>query len=265
MKCILEDKEKKQLFVAIFELLKGTTGILNLHFKDDELYIQGMDRSHVCLFDISIKKEWFSTYEVNSSDAKRICIHTPTLFSILSSANDAHTFVIYYEESPDHLFVDLIAEEESNKNKDISKREFSRFYKIPLMEDDYNYLEIPQREYDVEFSLPAKKINEIITKMGLFGESLEFRCNEERIDLLSSGISGEMKVMIPLEDITECSVVEGEDIAGNFHLGFLQKICLTTKLSEEIQFSISEGHPMKIKYPLQANSHITFFLAPKIE
>jgi proliferating cell nuclear antigen PCNA len=263
MKLIIEDKEQKQLFVAIFELLKGTSSIINLNFKQDELYIQGMDRSHVCLFDISIKKEWFSLYEIKETDTQRVCIHTQTVHSILSSANDTHIFTIYSSEddaSSDHLFIDLIAEEESNKS---SKKEFSRFYKIPLMDDDYTYLEVPQTDYAVEFTLPAKKINEIVAKMGLFGESLEFQCNEERIDLLSSGVSGEMKVTIPLDDITECSITEGEEINGTFHLGFLQKICLSTKLSEEIQFAMSEGQPMKILYPLQKNSYVTFFMAPK--
>jgi len=266
MKVTINDREKQQLFVAIFELLKGTTSILNLHFKADHLYIQGMDRSHVCLFDISIQQDWFTSYEVNDNDAKRICIHTQTVYSILSSANnDSHTFLVYYDGEPDSLFLDLITNEEENKNKKTTHREFSRFYKIPLMDDDYNYLEIPESEYDADFTLSAKKINEIVSKMSLFGESLLMQCNEERIDLSTEGLSGHMKVTIPLEDITECSITENIEMKNTFHLGFLQKICLTTKLSEEIQFSMTQGQPLKIQYPLGKDSHVTFFLAPKAD
>jgi proliferating cell nuclear antigen PCNA len=264
MKFIIQNKEEKQLFVAMFELLKSTSSMLNLHFKEDELYIQGMDRSHVCLFDINIKKDWFASYSIEKEDAKKICIHTQTIHTILSSGNDSHAFEIYYHGQPDHLNIDLIVDEE-NKNKDVSKREFSRYYKIPLVDDDYTYLEVPTAEYDVEFSFSAKKINEIVNKMAMFGENLRFDCNEERIDLFSDGVSGEMKVTIPLEDINECSITEGIVINSTFHLGYLQKTCLSTKLAEDIEFSISPNQPMRLVYRLGKESHVVFYIAPKMD
>ena len=40
-------------------------------------------------------------------------------------------------------------------------------------------------------------------------------------------------------------------------------MCITNKLSSEIQFSISKEFPMKINYDLGDNSIIEFYIAPK--
>jgi hypothetical protein len=42
-------------------------------------------------------------------------------------------------------------------------------------------------------------------------------------------------------------------------------MCITTKLSAEIEWSISADIPLKIKYDLGDNSSVMFFIAPKIE
>jgi hypothetical protein len=41
-------------------------------------------------------------------------------------------------------------------------------------------------------------------------------------------------------------------------------MCLTNKLSNEIQFSISGKYPMKIRYDLGDDSSIVFYIAPKL-
>jgi hypothetical protein len=48
------DKIKKDMFTALFQTLKNCTNIICLIFYEDHLYIQGMDKSHVCLFNIKI-------------------------------------------------------------------------------------------------------------------------------------------------------------------------------------------------------------------
>ena len=59
MKITIANKNKKDLFVAIFQVLKNCTSLVNVIFEIDRLHIQGMDKSHVCLFDVNIKQKWF--------------------------------------------------------------------------------------------------------------------------------------------------------------------------------------------------------------
>jgi proliferating cell nuclear antigen PCNA len=264
MKFTIVDKAKKSAFIAIFELIKTNSSLLNMNFKEDHIYMQGMDRSHVCLFDIIIRKEWLGHYEVEKQDTTRICINTNIVYSILASTSEDHSIHMYYDGNPEQLNIDLNVEEE-NKTKHIDKREFSHYFRVPLIDDDYNYLEIPETEYDADFSISSKKMVSIVNKMAMFGDTLKISCNEEKIDLFSTGVEGEMKVNIPIDDLFEFSINEGDDISLGYNLNFLQKMCLTTKITEHIDFGISKGAPMRIKYGLTEGTHVILYIAPKIE
>ena len=73
-----------------------------------------------------------------------------------------------------------------------------------------------------------------------------------------------MLINIPINDLNEFSISEGEHFRLDYSLHYLHKMCITTKLSQEVAFSISENYPMKIKYELENQGHVIFFIAPKI-
>jgi len=271
MKLSIESKTKKDIFIYLFQLLKNCASIINIIFNEDHLYIQGMDKSHVCLFDIKIFSSWFSSYDFNCDDSKNICIDTQILYNVLSINQEHQSINIHYDgHSPDSIHIDFIniaSTKDLKKNDSSSKKtDFDKFFKIPLTELDMELLAIPTDvEYDAEFSISSKKICEIATQLLLFGDSMNVKCSEEKIDLVSSGVCGEMTVNIPIDDLSEFSISEGETIDLQYSLNYVQKMCLTTKLSNEIEFSISDKFPMKIKYDLGDESLAIFFIAPKIE
>ena len=49
-----------------------------------------------------------------------------------------------------------------------------------------------------------------------------------------------------------------------FSLGHLNRLCMTSKLTHEIELNLSHNSPMKINYNLGENSHLIFHIAPKI-
>ena len=97
-----------------------------------------------------------------------------------------------------------------------------------------------------------------------FGTDINFKCSEEKIDIIANGIMGEMLVNIPIEDLIEYSIVEGGIIDLKYSLSYIHKMCLTNKLSSDIQFSISDDRPIKIMYDLGDDSSLVFFMAPKM-
>ena len=125
-------------------------------------------------------------------------------------------------------------------------------------------MNIPVVEYDAEFSISSKKICEIMSQMLSFGNDLNIKCSEEKIDLVADGMVGEMLVNIPIDDLNEYSIVEGEVIDLKYSLNYIAKMCLTNKISNEVVFCISADYPMKIKYDLGDESSIVFYIAPKI-
>ena len=57
MKVTISNKNKKDLFVALFQIIKGCTSIVRVIFQQEKMYIQGMDKSHICLFEVNIQKK----------------------------------------------------------------------------------------------------------------------------------------------------------------------------------------------------------------
>lgn len=264
MRVVIRDKYKKDLFVALFQTLKNCTNLVSVNFETDKLYIQGMDKSHVCMFDVNIPKSWFNEYIVTESTT--IAFDTSVFHLIISTKQESNEIIIHTESqgggggyggSSDNLNVDLITPSQY-------KGDFNKYFKIPLVDYDYELMIIPNVDYDAEFSISSKKICEIVSQMLVFGSDINIMCNEDKINLVTNGVTGEMLVNIPIEDLTEYSIVEDEEINLSYNLSYISKMCLTNKLSNEINFFISADYPMKIKYDLGDESSIIFYIAPKI-
>ena len=75
MKLIISNSSKAIKFTNIFNNLKNFTETTNMIFSDDGLYIQGMDKTQCCLFELKINNHWFDSYEFDkSNDSEKIGI-----------------------------------------------------------------------------------------------------------------------------------------------------------------------------------------------
>jgi len=270
MKLKIQDKNKISIFEAIFQLLKTASSCVQFVFLEDGLKIEGMDKSHVCLFKIKMGAEWFSEY--NFETAQTINVDTSIFHTILSHVNSDILVLKYDEENNDILNIELLTQDsnedtnkkEKEKDKDKSKKTFDRYFSIPLIDADFESINIPEMEYDAEFKLECKKIHDLTSQMILFGNTLNIICSEEGIDLKTTGDSGTMKVNLPIDELSEFSISEGESLDIGFSLHYIHKMCLTTKLGKEVQFSISANFPICIDYDLGENSSVVFYVAPKM-
>jgi proliferating cell nuclear antigen PCNA len=260
MELNITDKHKKALFTYLFQTLKHCTNTVNVHFNSNHIHIQGLDASHICMFNVNIQQSWFDTYTV--LNPAHISFDTHTFHTIISSCQDSNNIYIRYDETidSDYLHIDLL----SPVNSNASIREFNKYFKLPLSDYEYEYMNTPKIEYDAEFAINSKSICEIISQMMIFGSDINVKCSEEQIHLITNGITGDMMVNIPIDDLSAYSVVEGDIIDLKYSLSSIHKMCLTNKLSSEIMFYISNDYPMKIEYDLGNNSNLVFYVAPKI-
>lgn len=257
MELNITDKHKKTLFTYLFQTLKHCTTTVHVHFNINHVHIQGLDASHICMFNVHIQPEWFDTYTVLKPT--HISFDTNTFHTIISSRQDSNNIYIRYDESndSDYLHIDLISPVDTI-------REFNKYFKLPLSDYEYEYMNTPTIEYDAEFSINSKSICEIMLQMMIFGSDINIKCSEENIHLITHGITGDMLVNIPIDDLSAYSVVEGDIIDLKYSLSSIHKMCLTNKLSSEIMFYVSNDSPMKIEYDLGNNSSLVFYVAPKI-
>jgi len=289
MKLQISDIKKKDIFINIFQLLKNSSEYVFITFYHDKLNIQGMDISKICFYNIELNKNWFDLYEINNTQNNyfTICIDIKTFCLMLNIKSDEQILIIEQNEfnNDDSIFIyyknsnfeniNIITQIDSNledkkkktktKTKEVKKdKNFNKEFKLTLLSDEYIQMEIPNIEYDIEFSLSSKQINDIFSQLMNFGSDITFKCNENNIDLISYNEISSMVVNIPVDDLNTFSIMENQDFELNYSLTFLNKLCITNKLTENIEFNLSKDSPMKINYSLDNSSFINFYITSKI-
>ena len=283
MRLTIENKSKMEMFVALFQLLKNWGSCLNLHFEKTRLYIQSMDKSHICLSSIHISSDWFSHYELDNP--ANISLDSTNFAIMMNYALKHSKMEIKFEDEtdPDTIFINLSSATSSNnictnssdmlvepkKKSKVTKvkedhNKFDHFFELGLIEVEQDTLNIPEVDYDVDFTMKSDNFSELISELMVFGSNLNIMCNEEVLEFNASGDAGKLKVNIPIDDLNEYAIAEGDSLDISYSLTHLGKMCLSTKLGQYVSLSISTEYPMAIKYDLGDNSSVAFYIAPKI-
>ena len=257
MHLLIENKSKLEVFVALFSLLKNWSNAIRIQFEESRVYIQTMDKSHVCLSNIIIDKSWFSTYEIKQSNS--IVVDALHFCMIVSQVLKNSRLEMKFEDEsePDRLYINLLNNKE---NKD----GYDHFYEIQLIDLDQEVLEIPEVDYDVDMKLETKKMVEMVSELALVGPDLSIVANEDVLEFHAQGDSGKLKINIPIEHLNEYAIGEGSKLNVSYSINHIGKMCLSSKLSHEIELGVSSEYPMSFKYDLGDNSTAVFYVAPKI-
>lgn len=256
MRLTIENKSKLEIFVAIFQLLKNWNSHINIYFESDKLYIQSMDKSHICISEIEIKNKWFSDYDCSKNH--KVSVDSANFNLLMNYALKHDILELKYEEESniEKLYINFL-----NEKENISS--FDNFFELNLIDVDEDSLDIPKFNYDVEFMIDTKKLVEVFSELNTFGQDLNIKCSESVIELNSKGDLTKLKVNIPVDDLEEYAIAEEEEINISFSLSHICKMCLSMKISSIINVSLSNEYPMLLKYNLGEDSNVSFFIAPK--
>ena len=262
MNVVITNKEKAKAFTSMFQNMKLFCEHINLMFEPTRLYAQGMDSSHISVFEIFIPSTWFDEYHQEGNTV--LGISTQLFFRILNTREEGQQINIQYkEDAADKLYVHFI-----------SKTSFDKHFELPLVELESEMMEIPGVDYQAEFSLASSNFANIISQLKQFGADLHIHCNEDELRLTSkSNESGNMSVVVPIDDLSLFAINEGETINMAFSLAHLHNICAFHKVSDSINIKISENYPLKTTYLLESvgeeeeietKARIVIFLAPRM-
>ena len=246
-----------ECFTNLFQHIKLFTEYVNITFSKEKLYLQTMDSSRVSIVEIFLPHNWFQKYELKD-ETITIGINSTILFKVLNTRDKQQNICLKFDnDNSDKLYIDFASED---------KTVFDKHFELPLIELDVEVMEIPEMESDADISLPSTYFAGIINQLQIFGDTIQFSCNEDKIILHSlSPESGKMTVNIDIDDITSYAITEGESMNISFSLNRLHNICMYNKLSKEIDIMLTNNYPMKITYPLNMDeAKMVFYLAPKI-
>ena len=250
MQILIANAKKAEMFSQIFQNLKGMTiDTVTFRFSKDQLFIQGMDGSHVALYELFLDKYWFDAYKFEEGDLGTITISQDILERVLSMRQKNQIIKIDYSGNPDKLNIE--------------------FKNLKPTEKESDLLEIPDVEYEVDFSISAKTFNLLMAQMINFDEDIKMEFSETRIRFTASGDTlGSMKVDLfsdKVEYVEEYSIAEGSELNSSFSIKYFNAFCKFDKLSSKVNLHFSENYPMQLRYNIDDKSYMRFMLAPKVE
>jgi proliferating cell nuclear antigen PCNA len=254
MNISLNNLTKVDIFATLFQNIKLFTDQINIDCNEERMYIQTMDNSKVSILEITIPSTWFCSYHCPNPIV--IGINSSIFFKILSSRDKVQTMqIIFSIEDEDKLFVHM--------NSSI-KTVFDRNFEVPLIDLCSDIMTIPIIEYQADISLPSLDFALLINQLKGFGETLEFVCNENKIEMISKSIDqGKMSVSVGIDDLSSFAIEEGRELNMSYSLNNLHSMCCYSKICKEVEIKMHESYPLYVGY-FNEELLIKFFLAPKI-
>ena len=297
----IKGKERIATFVQLFDLLKSFGSLINVSWYPEEMKIQCMDASHVCLLECNITRPWFHVYGVPV--AKIICVPTETLTTMLHMQQDDQKLVLTMApDSDDVLFVSWLQDLESilpsctttvindaaakpkkkakkasagaSDNSVVAKSmlekhcDYKKRFKLNLCESDYEPLGIPEVEHTVDMFVSFDTFSQVLRQLSKFGSDVTMQCSDETVIMRTGDIAkGEMEVTMATNELEQYAKVEDSPtLTLQYSLGYLTKLCVGAALSECLELGISTGSPLRCRYQLGLpNCYVSIFLAPKID
>tara|TARA_Y100000389_G_scaffold204526_2_gene257709 strand:- start:3763 stop:4536 length:774 start_codon:yes stop_codon:yes gene_type:complete len=252
MKLVLSNNENITQFATLFQNIKVFSESIVIRINDKGLYMQGMDIAQCSLFEAELDKEWFSEYEYCHEDVSTIGINTISLQKVFGTLSEGQT--ITFDADEDNLELSF-----TGKDKTLNK-----FFKIPLMDIEQELITMKNTDSDVDLIISSKKMSNLISQLQLFDDKVKMDFTDEHVTVLSSGIEGSMKVNISFDDVIEYAIAEDCVFCQSYSLSHISMMCIFGKLSNEFVMKFSKERPMEGIYKIGENSHVTFYLAPKI-
>jgi len=255
MKILIKDNNKTNKIAIIFNNLKHFSDTVVLNFNDNGIYIQGMDSSHVCLFECKITDEWFDEYIYDEKDIKEIGISSKILGKVISTYTDGQLMEICTNNASECLQLNFIKGEKC----------CDKFFELPLLVIDIEKLIIPNYDSDVDLTLSSKQLHHLVSQFQIFNDDLEMSFTDTDILMKATGVDGSMTVKMSFDDVTEYAIGENTILTQTFSLKYIYMMCLFNKLSDEIVLGFHHHNPMLLFYDLGEQSYIRFFMASKFE
>jgi len=266
----VSEPSKARAFSAIFQNMKHFCDHVNIVFEKERAYAQGMDNSHISIFELFIPASWFDSYNHPSEENIVVGINVGLFYKILNTRDEGQEIFIKYDpEKQDKLYLHFITSTPGTKPL------FDKHFELPLIEIETEMMSIPDVEYAAEFSLSSANFAGIVGQLKQFGADMLIKCNEQEIRLTAKSTdTGNMSVVVPIDDLSLFAINEGETLNLSFSLSHLYNICSFHKVSDSVNLKISDNYPLKATYLLEkvsdeeddvsGKARIMVFLAPRI-
>jgi len=254
----ISNAARAEMFNAIFQNIKLFADNINITFTANQIDIQCIDSAHVAILEVHINSAWFDKYELSDNiEGLVIGANTNLIGKIFGTRDKIQDITVECNDDPDKLLIGFTSED---------KKVYDKTFEMPLIDLDVDTMEIPDMEYEAEFSMPSQIYANLMSQLKLFGETMDIDCSEDTIMLHSSSIdAGKMSTEISIDDLNEFSIDEGSKLNISYSLSYMCNVANFHKLSSEIQLKFKQNYPVQLRYNLGTDdANVVFYIAPKI-
>ena len=256
MKLVIEDSKTAEQLNVLFTNLCWLSDYVTIHKEERGLHMQGMDSSHVCMFDIVLTPKWFTTYEEDDEDVEMISVPARIFNKVLSTYNKDQHIVIEISTNGDKLNMEFTG----------GKTSCDKYFEIPLVHLEQELMNIPQEESQADIVMTSKKLTDLVSQFEIFDQVLSFQMSEEKVLMKAEGTEGSMIAKLSLEDeqLIDYCIEEELELNVSFSLNYVKRMTGFSKVASEVTLGLSAERPMFMIYDLGNSSSLRLVLAPKI-
>ncbi|KAF6529427.1 hypothetical protein HZS61_000739 [Fusarium oxysporum f. sp. conglutinans] len=245
------------LLKKVVDAIKDLVQDCNFDCNDSGIQLQAMDNSHVALVSMMLTAESFEPFRCDRNIS--LGVNLTSLTKVLRAAQSNDVLTLKAEDGPDVLNMQF----ESPENDRISE------YDLKLMDIDQEHLGIPDTEYAATIAMPSGEFRRICTDLMAMSESVMIEASKDGVKFACNGDIGNGSVTLRSHEDVEkpkqsVSIELTEPVALTFSLKYLVNFCKAAGLSEQVKIKLSNEVPLLVEYDLQGQSHLRFYLAPKI-
>ena len=241
------DPSKCSIFKILMDNICDINNQVNITLYKSHLYVQGMDPSHVCLFELKLANTWFSEYNVSKDTT--VGIDLEIVNKIISCCGKTQSIQFQTGGNPDKISINL---------KDGKGSELDKSFETAIYDFEMELLNITEIDSDIDISIDAHLLNTLVEQIAVFGESIRFECSDSGITLISkeNKLNTEMKCKIDIDKISTYSTTD-EDVFNEYSILYYSKLCKYAKLMKKdatVEIQIAKDVPLIMKYNLSSES-----------
>ena len=207
MKLQINQIDKAFEWIELFKFIKQLNQHVTFMCKQDQLYIQLMDDSHICLIDITIPSTWFTLYE---SENQTFSVMTSILVKI---------FGMYTVDT----MIELVAGDEKLEINFKNKKEH-KYFELNMMDIEKDVLSPAMPDTKLDIVMKTKILDKYMNELAIFGDEAIIFCKDDKLYLKAKGDEGSISIEIEGDNLEEFSVVEGYEVETRYCLKYLQYI-----------------------------------------
>ena len=242
----IKDAKKAMEWIELLKFIKNLSNHITISCTSDELYIQLMDHSQVCLLDIHIPSSWFHMFD---SENYTFSVNTSILVKV---------FAMYTMDS----LIEVMIENEDKINIHLIHELQQKLFAIPLMDIEKELLNPTEKDTNLDFVIKTKCFDKYINELSMFGEDVAIECCDDKLFLESTNHEGSLRIEIKNETLEAFNVVEDYSFKGKFCIKYLQYISKLSIIYPNIHLYLDDENPLMITFE-GTDIKIKYYICPK--